>query len=70
MMHKQEGGTIIPTEFDDATHFVMDKTETTAAETTAAAALLHDGEVEDGTCAICLDTILEADVAMVGLCTS
>ena len=62
---QQEGGTIVPTEFDDATRVVMDKTETTAA-----ASLLHDGEVEDGTCAICLDTILEADVAMVGLCTS
>ena len=31
-------------------------------------ALLHAGEVEEGTCAICLDAIPEADVAMVTTC--
>ena len=41
---------------------------TTAAAAAAPPMLLHDGEVEDGTCAICLDAILEADVAMVKEC--
>ena len=53
---------------------LMQPTRLKPATTTAAVAaapppmLLHDGEVEDGTCAICLDAILEADVAMVKEC--